>query len=289
MCFGRSVGAGETWVAGQLRLAEHRAEPLKQVLGRSGEDDPSPVERLIGTAWPACVLEVPALTHDTLPTIEGRCVFHDAEGRLVEGRVDPLPLASRVAMAQSGQDPECREQSGHVVGIHRRRPCGRPVRMPVHVPRPAKGRADGSIPGPLIEWPRLAEGGDPRHHQPRVDRVEHLPAEPPPLEDPGAEVLEDDVARGHEATGDFLTLGSVKVERDELFVPIVGGKPVVTPVLGGTETPQVVTAARHLGLDHLGAELGHEHTAEGTGHHLGQLEDAYSLKRKTCGRHRSGV
>ena len=218
--------AGETWVAGQLRLIEHRAEPLKQMLGRSSEDDPSAVKRLIGTAGPARVLKVPALTHDTLPTIEGRCVFHDAEGRLVEGRVDPLPLASRVAMAQSGQDPKCRKESGHVVGIHRRRPCGRPVRMPVHVPRPAKGRPDGSVAGPLIEGPRLAKSRHTRHHQPRVDRVEHLPAEPPSLEDARAEVLEDDIALGHEAAGDFLALGSVKVERDELLVPIVGGKPV---------------------------------------------------------------
>ena len=65
-------GAGEARVARKLGLPEHRAEPLEEVLGGRGEDDPPPVERLIGAARPARVLEVAALADDALPAVERR-------------------------------------------------------------------------------------------------------------------------------------------------------------------------------------------------------------------------
>src|SRR6266446_6671015 len=114
------LGARKPRIERELALSDHRAEPLEEVLGRRREDDPSPVLRLKSTTWPARVLKPAALADDALPAVERRRVLHDAEGRLVERRVDPLPLASRVAVAERGHDAERREEPGHVVRIPQR-------------------------------------------------------------------------------------------------------------------------------------------------------------------------
>jgi len=49
---------------------------------------------------------------------------------------------------------------------------------------------------------------------------------------------------------------------------------------GRPEPAQVVALARQLGLDHLGAELGHERAAERAGHDLRQLEHANATQRQ---------
>src|SRR5262249_20735080 len=155
---------------------------------------------------PARVLELAALADDALATVERGRVFQNAEGRLVERGVDPLALTGRVAVTKRREHAERREQPRHVVGIHRRRPRWWSIRVAVDVPGAAEGRGDGRIARALIERAGLAEGGDPRHHQTRIDRVKRLPAEPPALEDTGAKVFQDDVAMGDEPSHDVLAL-----------------------------------------------------------------------------------
>src|SRR2546428_8343541 len=196
------LGVRKPRIARELALSDHRAEPLEEVLGRRREDDPSPVLRLKSTTWPARVLKPAALAHDALPAVERRRVLHDAEGRLVERRVDPLPVAGRVAMAERGHDAERREEPGHVVRIHRGRARGRPISVTVDVPRTPERRSDRRVARPLIQTARLSERGDARHDQTRVDRVQRLPPEAPALEDAGPKVLENDVAPGHQPAND---------------------------------------------------------------------------------------
>src|SRR5439155_11593159 len=131
-------------------------------------DDPLPVLRLERAAGPARVLQAAALADDALPAVERGREFHDAKGRLVERRIDPLPLAGRVAVAERGHHAEGREEPGHVVGIDGRGARGRPVGRPVHVPRAAERRADRGVAGPLVERAGLAEGGYPRHPPARI-------------------------------------------------------------------------------------------------------------------------
>src|SRR5262249_51888470 len=94
-----------------------------------------------------------------------------------------------------------------------------------------------------------------------------------------------DVAVTHEPADDVLALRRVQVERHELLVAVVGGEPVAAAVFAGTEAPEVVTPSRHLRLDHLGPELRHEHSTEGTGDHLGQFEHPDAIERKAWRRH----
>ena len=271
-------GAGESRVAQELGLADHRAEPLEEVLRRRREHDPLSVLRREGTARPARVLETAALADDLLPAVERGRVLHHAKRRLVERGVDPLPLTGRIAMAERGQHAERGEQTGHVVGVHRRRARRWAIVRTVDVPRAAEGRSDRRVAGPLVQGPGLAEGGDARHDQTRVDRVERVPSEAPALEDAGAEVLEDDVALRHQPADDILPLRRVQVEGHELLVPVVDSEPVRAAVLRRAEAPEVVAPARHLGLDHLGPELRHERAAERARDHLSELEHPDSVE-----------
>jgi hypothetical protein len=227
------------------------------------------------------VLKPAALAHDALPAVERRRVLHDAEGRLVERRVDPLPLAGRVAVAERGHDAERREEPGHVIRIHRSRARGRPISVTVDVPRTPERRSDRRVARPLIQRARLTERGDARHDQTRVDRVQRLPPEAPALEDAGPKVLENDVAPGHQPANDVLSLRRVQVEGHELLVPVVDGEPVRAAVLRRAEASEVVAPAGHLGLDHLGPELGHERAAERAGDHLSELEHPDSVQGST--------
>src|SRR5436309_6100956 len=188
------LGACEPRIARELALSDHRAEPLEEMLGRRREDDPSPVLRLKRTPWPARVLKPAALAHDALPAVERRRVLHDAKGRLVERRVDPLPLAGRAAVAERGHDAERREEPGHVVRIHRGRARGRPISVTVDEPRTSERRSDRRVARPLIQRARLTERSDATHDQTRVDGVQRLPPGAPALEVAGPKAMQYDLA-----------------------------------------------------------------------------------------------
>ena len=109
-----------------------------------------------------------------------------------------------------------------------------------------------------------------------------LPPEAPLFENAGTEVLEHDVRVPHELAHDVLPPRQVQVERHQLLVAVVDGEPVRLALFGGAEAAQIVAAAGHLGLDHLGAELGHERAAERAGHDLRQLQHADAFQRPGC-------
>ncbi|PYM72063.1 MAG: hypothetical protein DME10_13945 [Candidatus Rokuibacteriota bacterium] len=177
-------------------------------------------------------------------------------------------------MAKGGHDTEGCEEAGQIVGIDGRGPGRRPVGGAVEVPRAAERGGDGREARALAERPRLAEGGDARHDERGAELAQVLPAQPPRLQHAGPEIFEHDVAEGDEATHDVLPLRRVEVERHHFLAPVVDGVPVVEAILGGSEPSEIVTLARQLCLDHLGAEFGHERAAEGASHDLCQLEDA---------------
>src|SRR5207248_3080080 len=140
------------------------------------------------------------------------------------------------------------------------------------VPRAAEGRADGGVAGPLAQRARLAERGDARQDQARVERAQRLPAEAPLFQHARAKVLEHDVDPRNEAPHVLLSLRRAEIQRHQLLVPVVDSEPVGDAVLARAEAAEVVALARHLRLDDLGAELGHERAAERARDHLGQLQ-----------------
>ena len=85
---------------------------------------------------------------------------------------------------------------------------------------------------------------------------------------------------------DYWKDGLAGVERQQLLVPVVDGEPVGVPALRRPQPTKIVAAAGHLGLDHLGAELGHERAAERAGDNLRELEHADAFERSAGSGHR---
>ena len=79
-------------------------------------------------------------------------------------------------------------------------------------------RDERTVAGVEAPRPLLAEGGDERDGQARIDRQQLVRAESHPLENPGAEVGDEDVAMDREPPRERATLGIGEVDPDALLV-----------------------------------------------------------------------
>src|SRR5262249_50430051 len=142
MCLARPSwleNLGSFGSSGWLSMTQSRSKRCLAV-GGSGEHDVVAVPRAEGAARPSRVLDATALAHHPLaPVVRGR-VLEDAESRLVERGIDPLPFPRGVAMTERSHHAEGGEETRHVVRIHgrgaRRRPIGGPPPPPPRPPPP---------------------------------------------------------------------------------------------------------------------------------------------------------
>ncbi|MNC33709.1 hypothetical protein D3C75_821130 [compost metagenome] len=111
----------------------------------------------------------------------------------------------------------------------------------------------------------LTEAGQAHHHQLRVERVQHLPAEAELFQDAGAEVLDDDVRLGHQLLEDGLRLGMLEVEGQRLLVARLHEPPQRGALVQLAPLAQRVAAIGRFDLDHFGAEFGTDTRGERPG------------------------
>jgi hypothetical protein len=109
----------------------------------------------------------------------------------------------------------------------------------------------------------------------------------PALQRARPEVLGDDVGGDGETLDERLALGGAQVAGDGLLVPRLDQPEVRRPVGGGAaQAAEIVTRARLLDLDHVGAELAQQRAAEGCGHEGGKVQRGEALERS---RHGAGI
>ena len=205
------------------------------------------------------------------------------EDRLVEGDVDVLARARALRRPERHQHPERPVGAREVVAEGgRARHEGRTVRLTREVAQPAEGVGDAGEPRVAGLRSRLPEAGDADHHEPRVHRAQVLPADAPPLEGPGAEVLDEHVGLGDEPLQELRALPLSEIEGDRLLVARLlepdEGVPGVARARG-PEAPQRVADPRLLDLDDLRPELREEGAAEGRGEEGRGVEDPHPIHR----------
>src|SRR5262249_10584536 len=112
-------------------------------------------------------------------------------------------------------------------------------------------------------WPRLSEGRDAHHHEPRVHARQLVVTEAPLLHRAGAEVLGEDVGTLRESADQRLALRLAEIAGDRLLVARFD-QPHVGDALGRlvSEAPQVVALPGLLDLDDLGAHLAEKRATE---------------------------
>ena len=110
-----------------------------------------------------------------------------------------------------------------------------------------------------------------------LERLERGIVEPEARHDAWAEVLDHDVGGGDQPAEGIATLGRFQIQRDGAFSRVLrekGGAHAAPIEFGiGPQLARQVTGARHLDLDHLGAEQRQLIAAERAGEHVGQVED----------------
>jgi hypothetical protein len=128
--------------------------------------------------------------------------------------------------------------------------------------------------------PRLAVAGNADEDEAGVDLLELVEAQPPLLERPGPEVLDDGVALGDEVEQELLALLRAEVQGDAALVARDQRPPqrLAVEVLL-TPAPHRVRPVRRLDLDDLGAEVGDQPAGEWAREQRSQLDDANPLQR----------
>ena len=200
------------------------------------------------------------------------------EHRLEHAEVDVLAGPGAVAQPQRGQDRDRAVQPSQRVG-ERERDVLRRIAGEVGLApdQPGFGVDDGRVGRPPGVLAVLAETGDGQHHQPRVGRGQHRPADPEPVEDPGPEVLHQDVAGGGQVEQPLHARGLVQVQQDR---PLARVDMRVQP---RTAADHLAVRLRHVGagqfgLDHVGAEIGQDPPGERARHGPGQVEHAQPVE-----------
>ncbi len=91
-------------------------------------------------------------------------------------------------------------------------------------------------------------------------------------------VLDQDIGFAHQFMKDGFGLGMVGIDCKAALAVIVLKEIGAGAVAPQSEGARAVALGRGLDLDHLGAHLGEDSGAGGSGHKLGEIEDAVTLK-----------
>ena len=81
---------------------------------------------------------------------------------------------------------------------------------------------------------------------------------------------------GRELAGDGDAVGRLEVERDRALAAGVVLEAAAHAAMAGVGGVPAGIAFRRLDLDHLGAEVGQQHSTVGTGQDLAEVDNAYA-------------
>ena len=233
------------------------------------------------------------LTPQHLSAIDvvGDCRLGRQRTRLVDRRVDILPLPRDRSVDQRRHDRHVGEMTAHVPGVaatgsDRRRI--RHVRLVIaaggHL---AARRHVQQVAGQVIP-PRagLAERGQRAHDQPRVLLAQRLVIEPQGRQEAWPEGFQNDVRRRRQTPEKLAPVRRFQIERDAAF-----GRVVVPERQTALRVRDVVEewpdmaawlAAGRFDLDHIGAEIAEQLAAE-LALFIGELQDSQACQRARQG------
>ncbi len=189
-------------VLDQLGPAHGGEEPLGDLLVGGGDREPLAV----GGGVHAARRRRAGAVADAALDVAGAGVVHDhvaddEHQRLVERDVDLVAAAVALAAVERHRGAHRGGDAGDRVGEAERRRGRRGLGPAVDVGEAAAGLGDRAEARLGLVGAELAEAGDARHHDPRVDLRERLVADPPGVDPAGPEVLDDHVDLGRPCAG----------------------------------------------------------------------------------------
>ncbi|HML98249.1 MAG TPA: hypothetical protein PKD75_07195 [Tepidiformaceae bacterium] len=211
---------------------------------------------------------------------------HDAvglefEGCLEEGDLEFLAFAGAFAVEEGGTDAHRGRQARRAVGHGGAGDGGGGavfIGLGFGGHKAAVGLGDDVGAGTGGVGAGFAEAGDAGVDEPGIERAKGRVVDAHPRGDARAVVDEHDIERGDEAVDCRAPFGFRKVD-GEAALAAVEGLEVLAFVGddGGAVAPGF--AFEWFDLDDVGAEIGEGHAGEGSGHDLGEFEDADARER----------
>ena len=264
----------ETRILGQGGETQRRRQPLPQPVVGGGDEDPLAV----------LAAEITIRHHGRMRRAERlrqrprqekalRVIVEQSHRRLEQRGIDPLAKPGARAVMDGAHDAEGREDSRGEVEERDTAANGRPSGLAGDRHDPAEGLHERLVAGAVLARPRAPEGRDRAVHEPGVQRGERVVAEPERFHGAGPEILDEDVGARDEALEGLDALGLLEIERDVALVAVDDEEGRGLPVLVGRPRARLVAAPGVLHLDDVGAEVGEEHGAEGTGQDTGAIDD----------------
>ena len=189
----------------------------------------------------------------------------------------PSPLRSRRNSAAAMR--KRRRDAAHGVGDRIADPQRRGRLVAGHA-HDAREALDDLVVGRVeLERTVLPEPGDRAIDDVMLDLPERRIAQAEPVHDAGPEILHHHVGGGDEpAERRLAPLRALEIDGDRALAGVLRQErrahadPIEIGI--GAELTREIARARHLDLDHVGAELGELIAAEGAGEHVGEIEDA---------------
>ena len=282
---GAEPAGGEPLVVHQLRVVDGGAEqgPLVHGPAHDGHHHVpiASLERL--ERGRHRVTGPQGLRHLAGGEVSGEGVLHDRHLAVHHPHVDGLSLARALPLVEGRQYADGGEEAGGDVAQAGPRPHGRPARVSgnaEHAPHPLHDHVQGR---PLGVGPRLSEAGDGGVDEPGIVAPQHLVPQAQSVHGPRAEVLQHHVrSLGHlnkqlPAPGRRQVQGHAPlapVDAHEVGAVIAHERPVASGL---------VSRARLLDLDNVGAQVRQHHGAEGAGQDPAQVQDSHTFQRSGHG------
>jgi hypothetical protein len=208
---------------------------------------------------------------------------HRRQRRVEHRHVDEDTRSIRPASDQGAADGERRRHAGERVGDRVADAQWRALARARDAHHPGQALDDLVVGRGGLHRTLLAEPGDRRVHQPRVDRRQGLVGEAEPSHDTRPEVLDQHVRPLHQALEDRLAILGLQVERHRSLAGVLRQERSahLGCVEGGVRAQLTgqIASVRHLDLDHVRAHQRQLVRAERPRQDVRQVEDPDAVQR----------
>ena len=271
---------GKRRIAQQFRRVQRFAEALPHLAGARGEIDQS-VLRFIGAhrhlhRVKVALLARNFLVHRVARTLEIELAQHPLEQR----RMHPLAFAGALPMQQREQNPLPEKHAGGGVGDRDADTHRRPARFAGDRHQPAHALHDLIDARTIAVWPVLAEAGDAREDDARVDLSQLRVIDAEARLHVGAKVLHHDVGARDQPTKQCRAVGVLQVDAHAALVAmqvlVVGAVASAGHRAAGRVPPR-----RRLDLDDVRAPIRQQPHRGRTGASDGQIEHDIARQRQS--------
>ncbi|ABA53072.1 hypothetical protein BURPS1710b_A1263 [Burkholderia pseudomallei 1710b] len=277
----------EPWFVDEIRAPDEPHHALRDALRGRRQRDPFAVRAPVDAARRIVRRAVAgARRHDSRLVVARDLRAERGEHRLDDREIDDLAAPRALARLERRERRERGVQPRDRVGERKRRQQRRAARLARDGREPAHRLGERAEARPARIRAELPEARHAHQHEARVERRQHVVAEPPALQRAGTEVLDDDVRRRRELAKQPLTVRVPEVERHRALVArdhLPPERHVVAPraVLAGG------VARRMLDLDHVGAVIGEHRRRERAGEQRRRVDHANAVERRRGARVRS--